>query len=132
MVRDTVKAQDFKVPFRDVDMNGEMFRSAYVARAEEAITDFWRRRKPQKDDPFFSVAKVNCSFHAPLKLGDVVHTEVGVSKIGGKSAGFIVRLTNAGQAAADIEVVWVACDPESREPVALPEELRDWFYQFLD
>ena len=48
MAKDTVKSQEFRVPFRDVDMNGEMFRAAYVVRAEEALTEFWRRRKPQK------------------------------------------------------------------------------------
>jgi acyl-CoA thioester hydrolase len=132
VVKDTVKLQDFRVPFRDVDMNGEMFRAAYVGHAEQAVTDFWKRRKAQKDDPFFTVGKITCTFHAPVKLGDLVHLHVGVSKIGGKSAGFIVRFTRGNDAVAEAEVVWMASDPESREPVQLPEELRDWLYQFLD
>ncbi|MFB9950357.1 acyl-CoA thioesterase [Rhizobium puerariae] len=132
MVKDTVKSQEFRVPFRDVDMHGEMFRSAYVVRAEEAVTEFWRRRKHQKDDPFFAVGKITCTFHSPLRLGDVVHTHIGISKIGGKSAGFLVHMLRGNEAVAEAEVVWTAHDPESREPVALPEELRDWFYQFLD
>ncbi|MBW6420980.1 acyl-CoA thioesterase [Rhizobium sp. XQZ8] len=132
MVKDTVKAQEFRVPFRDVDMNGEMFRSAYVVRAEEAVTEFWRKRKVKDGDPFFIVGKITCTFHAPVKLGELVKTEVGISKIGGKSAGFLVRMLRAGEAVAEAEVVWTASDPESREPVALPEELRDWLYQYLD
>jgi acyl-CoA thioester hydrolase len=132
VVRDTTKAQEFRVPFRDVDMNGEMFRSAYVVRAEEAVTEFWRKRKAKEAEPFFAVGKITCTFHAPLKLGDLVKTEVGVSKIGGKSAGFLVRMARGNEAVAEAEVVWTACDPESREPVALPEELRDWLYQYLD
>lgn len=132
MVKDTVKSQEFRVPFRDVDMHGEMFRSAYVVRAEEAVTEFWRRRKLRKDDPVFMVSKITCTFHLPLKLGDLVHTHVGVSKIGGKSAGFLVHMVREDQAVAEAEVVLTAYDSQSREPVALPEELRDWFYQFLD
>jgi acyl-CoA thioester hydrolase len=132
VVKGSVKSQEFRVPFRDIDMNGEMFRSAYVARAEEAVTEFWRRRKSQKDDPFFAIGKITCSFHAALVLGDLVHMEVGISKIGGKSAGFLVHMTRGTDAVAEAEVVWTACDPETREPIALPEELRDWFYQCLD
>lgn len=132
MVKDPVKLQDFRVSFRDTDINGEMFRSVYVSHAEQAVSDFWARRKAQKSDPFFTVGKISCSFHSPLKLGDAVHLHVGVSKIGGKSAGFLVRFTRGSDAVAEAEVVWTACDPQSREPVALPEELRDWLYQFLD
>ena len=132
MAKDTVKSQEFRVPYRDVDMHGEMFRAAYVVRAEEAVTEFWRRRKPQKDDPFFAISKITCTFHAALKLGDLVHTHVGVSKIGGKSAGFLVHMLRDEEAVAEAEVVWTSCDPATREPVALPEDLRDWLYGFLD
>nr|WP_304656071.1 thioesterase family protein [Neorhizobium galegae] len=132
VAKESVKSQEFRVPFRDVDMNGEMFRSSYVVRAEEAVTEFWRRRKPQKDDPFFRIGKITCTFHSALKLGDVVHTHIGVSKIGGKSAGFLVHMLRDNEAVAEAEIVWMTCDPESREPVPLPEDLRDWLYQFLD
>ncbi|RWX77198.1 acyl-CoA thioesterase [Neorhizobium lilium] len=131
MAKESSKVQEFRVPFRDVDMNGEMFRAAYVVRAEEAVTEFWRRRKA-KDDPFFNVAKVSCTFHAPLKLADLVQAHVAVSKIGGKSAGFIVHMTRDGEAVAEAELVWIACDAKTRDPIALPEDLRDWLYQFLD
>ncbi|WP_234811139.1 acyl-CoA thioesterase [Xaviernesmea oryzae] len=132
MAKDAVKSQEFRVPFRDVDMHGEMSRSAYVVRAEEAVTEFWRRRKPQKGDPFFTIGKITCTFHTALRLGDLVHMHVGVSKIGGKSAGFLVHMLRDGEAVAEAEIVWTAHDPVSREPVALPEDLRDWFYQYLD
>ena len=73
----------------------------------------------------------SATFHAPLQIGDVVHTHVGVSKIGGKSAGFLVRMTRGDEAVAEVEVVWVAID-QAHASVALPEELRDWLYSFLD
>ncbi|WP_245282138.1 thioesterase family protein [Rhizobium sp. LC145] len=132
MAKEPSKLHEFQVPYRDVDMHGEMFRAAYVARAEEAVTEFWRRRRSARSDPQFTVSKVVCTFHEPLKLGDLVETHVGVSKIGGKSAGFLVHMERDGTAVAEAEIVWTACDPESREPIALPEDLRDWLYQFLD
>jgi acyl-CoA thioester hydrolase len=133
VVKDTVKASDFRVAFRDVDMNGQMFRSIYIDRAEEAVAAFWRRRKARgDDDPTFITGKVAGTFHLPLKIGDIVHTHVGVSKIGGKSAGFLVRMTRGEEPVAEVEIVWVATDRETGKTVALPEELRDWLYSFLD
>ncbi|MEV4608291.1 hypothetical protein D3C87_1577320 [compost metagenome] len=132
MAKDTIKASDFRVAFRDVDMNGQMFRSVYIDRAEEAVAAFWRRRKAKDDDPFFITGKVAGTFHVPLAVGDIVHTHVGVSKIGGKSAGFLVRMTRGEEAVAEVEIVWVATDGKGGSPVALPEDLRDWLYSFLD
>lgn len=132
MVKDTVKASDFRVAFRDVDMNGQMFRSVYIDRAEEAVAAFWRRRKTREDDPFLITGKVAGTFHMPLAIGDIVHTHVGVSKIGGKSAGFLVRMTRGEDPVAEVEIVWVAMDGKDGSSVALPEELRDWLYSFLD
>ncbi|CCF18214.1 Thioesterase protein [Pseudorhizobium banfieldiae] len=125
---------EFQVPFRDVDMHGEMFKSAYVARAEEALASFWKRRPAAADELHFTVGKITCSFHAALRLHDQVRMDVHVSKIGGKSAGFLVRMVRDGEsdAAAEAEILWIACDRQNKEPVALPEDLRDWLYEFLD
>lgn len=132
MARDPVRLQDFRVSYRDVDMNGEMFRSAYVSLAEQAVAEFWSRRKPRKDDPFFVVSRITCHYHLPLRLNDAVHLHVGVSKIGGKSAGFLVHFMRGTEAAAEAEILWAASTPETHQPAQLPEELRDWLYQFLD
>lgn len=123
---------EFEVPSRDVDMHGEMFRAVYVHRAEEALASFWARRPALGKDTHFTVGKVTCTFHMALHLGDEVRMDVHVSKIGVRSAGFIVRMTRGNDEVAEAEIVWAACDRESREPVALPEDLRDWLYQFLD
>jgi acyl-CoA thioester hydrolase len=41
-------------------------------------------------------------------------------------------MTRGDQPVAEIEIVWVATDREAGTSVALPEELRDWLYSFLD
>jgi acyl-CoA thioester hydrolase len=132
VVKDTVKVSEFRVGFRDVDMNGQMFRSVYIDRAEEAVADFWRRRRAPEGDPRFTVGKVAGTFHIPLQIGDGVHMHVGVSKIGGKSAGFLVRMTRGAESVAEVEIVWVAVDAETGASISLPEDLRDWLYKFLD
>lgn len=132
MVNEVSKAQEFQVPFGDVDMNGEMFRSIYIARAEDLVHEFWHRRTSSEADPLFTISKATCAFRSALKLGDTVRTAVSVSKIGGRTAGFKVNMIRGNEQVAEIELIWTACDRESREPVALPEELRDWLYQYLD
>ena len=132
MAKDTIKVSDFRVAFRDVDSNGQMFRSVYIDRAEEAVSDFWRRRKSQATDPGFTVGKLAGTFHLQPKIGDVVHMHVGVSKIGSRSAGFLVRFTHDEEPVAEVEIVWRAVDRDTAEAVTLPEDLRDWLYRFLD
>ncbi|HEX2147108.1 MAG TPA: hotdog domain-containing protein, partial [Pseudorhizobium sp.] len=90
MDKEPAEFLEFRVPFRDIDMHGDMYRAVYVHRAEEALGTFWTRRPASDDDPHFTVGKVTCTFHAALHLDDVVRMDVHVSKIGGKSAGFLV------------------------------------------
>ena len=132
MPGETVKQMEFRVPFRDIDMHGEMARSAYLSYAEEAVAAFWKRRPQAEGDPYFRIGKIVSTFHLVLRLDDAVKMEVKVSKIGGKSAGFTVHMLRGEQAVAEIEIVWAACDLETKEPVALPEEIRDWLYQYFD
>jgi acyl-CoA thioester hydrolase len=37
-----------------------------------------------------------------------------------------------GAPVADVEIVWVAVDPASRQPVNVPQTVRDWLKSFLD
>ncbi|MDO1581277.1 acyl-CoA thioesterase [Rhizobium oryzicola] len=123
---------DFTVPFRDIDLNGEMHRAAYIIHAEDALARFWLRRGSVAGDPAFRVSKVGCTIHSPLKLGQVVNRDVRVSKIGGRSAGFSVLFTVGDHLAAEAEIVWTSISPDSGDTVPLSEELRDWLYQYLD
>ena len=122
----------FSVPFRDVGLRGEMHSAAYLFYAEEALGRFWAAREPQPSDPAFSVSRIGCHLLRGLHFGDEVTTAVRVSKIGGKTAGFAVLMYRAGELVAEAEIVWAACDAETGEPVPLPEDLRDWLYQYLD
>ncbi len=122
----------FSVPFRDVGMRGEMHSSAYISYAEEALFQFWAARASQASDPAFSVSRVTCQLFKALHLGDEVTTSVRVSKIGGRTAGFAILMFRNGERVAEAEIVWSACNPETGDAVPLPEDLRDWLYQYLE
>ena len=56
---------------------------------------------------------------------------VQVDKIGGKSVGFEVQMEKDGQTVAEVDITWTARDGETTEPVALPEDIRDWLYRYV-
>ena len=35
---------ELRVPFRDVDMNGQMFLASYISYAESVLASFWSPR----------------------------------------------------------------------------------------
>lgn len=127
-----MKAHVFEVPFRDVGLRGEMFSAAYITHAEEALSRFWATRQPASSDPAFYVSKVSCTLLRALHFGERVECTVRVSKIGGRSAGFVIIMYRGDERVAEAEVVWTACNDESGKAVPLPEELRDWLYKYLD
>lgn len=119
------------VGLRDAGVTGRMNNSALLALAEEALARFWQARPTMENEPDFRPTKFECRLYGALKPGDLLRFTVTVDKIGGKSAGFAVAVECNKARAADIDIVWTAVHPQTAEPVALPEELRDWLYQYL-
>lgn len=126
-----VETSQVRIPYRDIDPDGRMRAAAYVDHAEMALAHFWRYRPPLEDEPLFVTSKVECRLYLPLRLDDLVRMNVGIDKIGGKSIGFNVMIKRGNDTAAEIELVRTALDRETGEPVALPEDTRDWLYSYL-
>jgi acyl-CoA thioester hydrolase len=126
-----VEVSALVVAYRDIGPTGEMRASAYVEHAEEAVRHFWRYRPPLENEPLYSTAKFEVRLHQPLRVEDAVRMIVQVDKIGGKSVGFEVAMEKDGQTVAEIDVTWTARDADSGEPVALPEDIRDWLYRYV-
>lgn len=126
-----VEVTEVVIPFRDIDMHGRIRTAACIDHAETAISHFWRFRPPFEDEPVFTPVKIECRFYQPLRLDDKVRLTVRVDKIGGKSVGFNVVFDRGNATVGEIDFIWTATDRESGEPVALPEEIRDWLYQYL-
>ena len=64
-------------------------------------------------------------------LDDVARLGVSVTRIGATSLSFAVAVSVEGAPVADIEIVWVAVDPATRQPVNVPQPVRDWLKSFL-
>lgn len=128
---DRVEVSDFIVPWRDIGPAGEMHASAYLVHAETALRHFWRYRPPLEGEPLYGPTKLEVRIHAALREGERVLMTVRVDKIGGKSAGFEVQMEKDGQTVAEVDITWTARELETGEPVALPEDIRDWLYRYV-
>ena len=120
-----------RIPFRDIDMHGHMHNAAYYAHAEAAVAGLWRHRPVGTNDPVYFVRKSGCTFHRGLRLDDVADFKVAVTRIGATSLSFSVAISSEGLPVADLEIVWVAVYPATRQPVNAPQPVRDWLKSFL-
>jgi acyl-CoA thioester hydrolase len=123
---------EIRVPFRDVDMNGQMFLASYISYAESVLARFWSLRPDLGDELVYTASKVSCSLHRPLHYDETVTFTAGVDKIGVRSIGFVITVEIEDERAAEVEITWQARTREEGSPAALPEETRDWLYSFLD
>ena len=130
--RDRPDPNEIRVPFRDVDMNGRMFLAAYISQAETALSNFWRTHPEMEDEPSYTATKASCTIHRDLRYDERATFHVSVDKIGVRTVGFIVAVEADGESVAEVEILWQAHSRESGEPVALPEDTRDWLYRFLE
>lgn len=123
---------ELRVPFRDVDMNGQMFLASYISYAESVLASFWSSRPEVEDEPVYTPGKVSCSLHRPLHYDEAVTFIAGVDKIGVRSIGFLISVEFEDERAAEVEITWQARTHDDGSPTTLPEETRDWLYGFLD
>ncbi len=123
---------EIRVPFRDVDMNGQMFLASYISYAESVLARFWSLRPDLGDEPVYTASKVSCSLQRPLHYDEAVTFTAGVDKIGVRSIGFLIAVEIEDERAAEVEITWQARTREDGTPASLPEETRDWLYSFLD
>jgi acyl-CoA thioester hydrolase len=109
-----------------------MFIASYISQAETALSNFWRTRPLVDDEPAYIATKASCSVHRALRHDDLARFSIRVSKIGGKSIGFVVTVEIGNELAAEVEIFWLAVRGEEQAPVPLPEDIRDWLYKYLD
>ena len=127
-----VVVTEIRVPYRDVDMHGRMRASAYIDHAETALAHFWRNRPVGDEEPLFVTSKTACRISECARHDDLLRLTVDIDKIGGKFIGFTIRMERGNATAAEVELVRTATDHETGDAVAIPEELRDWLYQYLE
>lgn len=126
-----IAVSEIRIPFRDIDMHGHMHNAAYYAHAEAALGGLWRHRPAVAGEPAYFVRRSACTFHRGLALDALARFRVSVTRIGATSLSFAVAVSSEGAPVADVEIVWVAVDPATRQPVNVPQPVRDWLKSFL-
>ncbi|KQV68183.1 hotdog domain-containing protein [Rhizobium sp. Root1220] len=131
-MNEVTRTVEMNVPFRDVDMNGQVFLGSYISYAESVLATFWSSRPQIEDEPLYIASKLTCILHRPLHYDDRVIFTASVDKIGVRSVGFIIAADIGDERSAEVEIIWQARSRENRSPVPLPEVTRDWLYGFVD
>lgn len=124
--RELENVTEIRIPFRDIDMHGHMHNAAYYAHAEAALSSLWRHRPHVVNEPSYLVRRSACVYHRSLRYDEPARLTVNVTKVGGSSISFVVKVEARGQLAAEVEVVWVAVDPQRHTPLPLPTATREW------
>jgi acyl-CoA thioester hydrolase len=72
-------------------------------------------------------ANASTTFIKELAAGDLIRIDGGVTRVGGKSVTFALRMFNidSGELHATYEIVEVFFDPKTRKSAAIPDELRE-------
>ncbi len=104
----------------------------YAAFFDDAVYHMWTRLGTPYSEMLdkFGVhtvtARTTTSFIKELKEGDLVVIDAQVSRIGGKSAGFLLSMRHAdtGEVHATYELVDVFFDPRTRGSTEIPAALR--------
>ena len=120
----------FSVPFRDVDMHGHMHNAAYVSHFEAALSSYLDANGLSEffapdGDKIYVVRRVDVTYDASCHYGDDLEVSVQLKKLGQSSLCF-TAVMHAGQ--ADVrskgEIIWVCIDRATKQPCAIPTEIR--------
>ncbi|MDP9808462.1 acyl-CoA thioester hydrolase [Rhizobium tibeticum] len=131
-MNEVTRTVEMNVPFRDVDMNGQVFLGSYISYAESVLATFWSSRPQLEDEPLYIASKLTCILHRPLHYDERVVFTASVDKIGVRSVGFMIAADIGDERSAEVEIIWQARSRDDRSPVPLPEDTRDWLYGFVD
>ena len=128
------------IRFEDVDAAGIVFFARFLGFAHEAMEHFFgglpsgyaflilERRVG------LPAVKVNMSFHAPAKYGDVLRIDTSTAHLGNRSATLRYRMFRErdGVFAAEVEHTVVTTNLETMTSCVMPEDVRAIFAEHLE
>lgn len=124
-----VHTQTFRVVMSEVDVAQIHFTavhrwmdrglSEWLAEVGHSFTDILR------DGPGIPIVETRCRFSGRIMLDDEITLETTIGGIGTTSFRSRHRFTRAGDPVADGELVHVCVDRQSREPLAVPDWIRE-------
>lgn len=120
---------DIPVRWSDVDADGRVNNVVVLRFAEEARMQWAEALRASVEAPDLMpvVARVGCTYHAPIEYPALVRVEVRCPRIGRSSVDleFVMRDSrNPQRHFATAEAVWVWVERASGKPAAAPECVR--------
>lgn len=123
-----------KIRYSDCDPQGIVFNGNYARYWDDALTDWF-------EDAGFAgeklggvgadilTARLEIDFKTTASLGDVLETSLEVEKFGNTS--WTIAITSRRQSDGEVVVagreVQVFVDPETLQPIPIPQPIRDTF-----
>lgn len=121
-----------RVRFDETDLQGIVYYGEYFTFMDEALTEFFRRvghGYPEIADRGWTthIVHAELDYEATATLGDVLENGFRVAGFGRSSitGEYEARKRETGERVAAGEVVHVAVDVETDEPIPVPEAFRD-------
>ncbi|WP_456405106.1 acyl-CoA thioesterase [Thiolapillus sp.] len=120
----------FRVPFHELDPAGVLFHAHLFSHAHEAYAGllakagFSLKAFLDAGDYLIPLAHAEADYLQPLQLDDEVCITVKLASIGNSSLGFSYRFQNGEVLCATASTTHVFLDRRSRQPVSVPEALR--------
>ncbi|MBI2346513.1 MAG: acyl-CoA thioesterase [Deltaproteobacteria bacterium] len=124
---------DFPIRFRDIDMMGHVNNAVFITMMEQARVTYCERlagsafsRSMGPRGVSYILAAITCHFKAPVKLGAVVRTRVGITDLRRSSFTMSYELADAttGTLVATGTSVQVVYDYDRARSVPIPAALR--------
>jgi acyl-CoA thioester hydrolase len=118
---------EIEVIFRDLDALGHVNNAVFLTYLEVARVKYLNRLFEGWDWSLhtFLLARAECDYHSPARMGERLVVGVGVSRFGRTSFDFSYRIESAdGRLVATARTVQVMVDPVSQAPVPVPESFR--------
>ena len=120
---------DIPVRWSDLDADGRVNNVVVLRFAEEARMQWAEALRTSAEAPNLMpvVAKVGCTYHAPIDYPVVVRVEVHCTRVGRSSVDLSFQIRDARNPErhfATADVVWVWVERSSGRPAPVPECLR--------
>lgn len=124
----------FRVPYRDIDQQGQVFNANYMAYIDYAFTEYFRYlgfpwREMEKYEFDVAVVRAVLDFRAPALLDDVLYVGAQATRLGNSS--FDVRYCiwrddePDGTVILEAQLTYVNYDARTRRSRPIPPVIRE-------
>lgn len=128
------------IKFEDVDAAAIVFFARFLGYAHEAMEHFFSGLEGGYPELILHrrvglpAVKVNMSFHAPARYGDVLRVETSTAHLGNKSATLRYRMfrEHDGVLAAEVEHTIVTTNLATMTSCSMPDDVRAIFAAHLE